>query len=915
MQSIYNRSFKTTLAIAFAAAATAFIYPAESATIAADGGITLYISYDNPDVPGGVSWNDNVTQVNSTSGASCTPTNNARSNLGAPNSPGSCPGGNTCLGREKLEGDLDAFAQYIYQSTEGEHYLRRVYLSDNGRAWGQADIKWSVGGGGSTSPAAWQTPFSAMNLRSATRNCIHDVVHHEFGHYFYNLPDRYARSTPYYYGTIGGGASFDVDIDVGDPNTVMSGNFPHAFVDTTNAQITVSYNPGGGLVSNEVLTPALLADADPTNDGPDRAHHNHTTPFAQDEWSLLPLRHADLAGAHTEGDFTGPNLASMPTPEYIFLGEDEPHPGTVLLLDRSGSMGVMTNGITAAQFVQEAGMFLYHSSLPEDFVGTQLYNASVETLFPYDEYDPSNNLAFVNFRTASGLTNIAAALESAIDALVAEHGEDGAHGGKIVLMSDGIQTTGPSLWDQVTRAEDKGIEIHTLSFGNADTATMEAIATATGGDVIEMSEKTDGSELKLGMSRELTELRGLTPLHFQKGVLVPNADDANGAAYVGTFELPPMSRALQFYSFLEKGNAAEFGLQLTDPSGTVHTANPQNVANKGRLNGLTVLKPKAGTWQFKIQGSKRLKGQLPNNDAFELIAYAQNLDLDAGLSVFAAGPKFPGQYIIQGQLNHRYPLMNVNAVADIYIGSTKLMSLPLKDDGAAGIDEIKNDGLYSALFYPQQLDNFSKVRIDVSFTTNKYSAPAIAAHYESGTDLKLISEIYAKTIKANFSAFATDTVSFSDKSKYYPNIVAVRPGTHIAVKPGHIGELTVLVDNVYLNKNNLRAAIGQGVRVEVLEVKQDAKRLRSYVTLAYEVLEGVHNGHKALVLQNNTMAVAEPAVLEVFGGIDYGVKKVELNPAVITDLQAVKTTVNTSEINLTPSTVTASTVKSSLLLR
>jgi len=317
----------------------------DAAVIGADGGITLYISYDNLDAAGGGSWNDNITQSNGFGSITCNPTDTARANLGAPNSPGSCPGGDTCLGREKLEGDIEQLAEYIYQSTEGTHYLRRVYLSDNGRAWDEADVKWNVGGGGSSSAVgAWDSPFIGFNMNSGMRRCIHDVAHHEFGHYFYSLPDRYARSGGYYRGTIGGGPVFDVDVDVGDGNTVMGSNFPHFFVDTTNAEITVSYTPpGGSAVSGEVLTPGLLTDADPNNDGPDRAHHGFTMPFAQDEWSILPGVHAELASVHTEGSFPLPS--GMPPVDIRFLGEEDPYPGTMLLLDRSGSMSVTTNGV------------------------------------------------------------------------------------------------------------------------------------------------------------------------------------------------------------------------------------------------------------------------------------------------------------------------------------------------------------------------------------------------------------------------------------------------------------------------------------------------------------------------------------------------------------------------------------------
>lgn len=859
---------KRILCFAVAAVAGLSAPAMEAATIGADGGITLYISYNNLDVSGGVSWNDNITQEDVTDGASCFPTNGARSAAGAPSSPGSCPVGDTCLGREKLLGDLDQFAQYIYQATEGNHYLRRVYLSDNGRAWAQADIRWNVGDGGSVSPYAWNIPFDGMSLNSARRRCIHDVVHHEFGHYMYHLPDLYATpsSRPnYYQGTFGSG-NFTVTVNVGDPNSVMSSNFPHFYVDTTNAELTVSYNPGSGLVSNEVLTPALLADSDPNNDGPNRAHHGFTHPFAQDEWSRIHESHIDLAGVHTEGDFALPDFGAMPAVDYRFLGEDGPYPGTVLLLDRSGSMGVTTNGITAAQYVQEAGMYLYHSALPGDFVGTNLYNDTVEVLFDYEEYDPANQLPLASFRNASGLTNIAAALESGIDALVAEHGESGVNGGQLVLMSDGKQTTGPDLWTQVTRAADLGISIHTLSFGDADVPTMEAIATTTGGEVITMSETSDGSELKLGMNRELSEIRGLTPLHIKKQILDPNGQDSSGSYFEGTFVVPDFSRALQFYSFLQQGNAAEFGLELIDSAGNVYNANPQNVAKKGRMNGLTVTKPKPGKWRYRIKGSKRLKGGLPSNDPFELIAYTQSLELHPSVSVVKADGKYAGQFLVQGQLFHRYPLMNISAIAHIYRGSTKIASLTLQDDGKPFIDRTANDGTYSALLDPAKFqisEKQPKLRVDVEFRTSNLSVPAEAVHYEAGSDYKEIAEHYLKMAKIPFTAYASDIVSFRDRSRYDPQIVPVEPRTVVTVPPGSRGTAKLLVNNLYVDKQNLRANLGSGVKIVDMSVERDSKALRSVVTINYAIARDAKYGPRDLLLQTNSGAALSKTLLNV----------------------------------------------------
>jgi len=326
-------------------------------------------------------------------------------------------------------------------------------------------------------------------LRSSERRCIHDVLHHEFGHYFHGLPDRYAsaESRGYYRGTLNGSAVFNVGVAERDINTVMSNNFPHRFVDTTNARIVVEYDPPGPLdidyTPGEVLTPALLSDADPDNDGPDRAHHGHTHPFAQDEWSRLPLEHVHLNSTHTEGTFPAVDLSTMPALDIVHIGDSAPAPGTMLVLDRSGSMSVQTDGVAASQYVQEAGLYLHHSSQDDDFVGTILYNDSVETLFDYELYDPANDLTQANFRPAQGLTNIALSLQSAIDALIAEHGMGGVNGANIVLMSDGRQTTGSDLWDEVDRANGLGISINTFAFGAADEAIMAQIATDTGGEL------------------------------------------------------------------------------------------------------------------------------------------------------------------------------------------------------------------------------------------------------------------------------------------------------------------------------------------------------------------------------------------------------------------------------------------------
>ncbi len=853
-----------------------------AASIASDGGITLWLSYDNTDEVGGLDIDTIVNaETPADSAVSCNPTNNARSANGAPDAESACPGGaDSCTGREKLTGDLQYFAQYIYQSTDGAHYLRRVYVADRGRSWDTADIKWNMNTGGSSRPsgAYWNTE-GGLQTGSSERPCIHDVVHHEFGHYFYIIPDRYRRTGSYYKGRIDGGTIFNVDVNVGDPNTVMNYNFPHRFVDTTNAEITISYDPPGAddidYPPGEVLTPGLLSDADPDNDGPDRAHHGHTHPFAQDEWSKISDEHIDLTGVHTEGDFSGPDMAAMPALDIRFIGDDAPPPGAVLLLDRSGSMSVTTDGVPASQFVQEAGMYLYHSSEPTDFVGTYLYNEAVEELFPYTEYDPANTLPLASFRPADGLTDIALALETGIDALIAEHGEGGANGSHIFLMSDGRQTTGASLWDQVTRANETGIQIHTMAFGNADIPIMQAIATGTSGTSIEVAEREDAGELKLAMARRFTTIRGYKPIFSFKGPLRKIRSVKKRDVFDGSFTVPGKSRNLLFYSFLDGGNSALYDIELISPDGTVITRTADSIARRGRFNGLRVMKPQAGLWKFRVWGAIKRDGTLPKDKPFELIAYAENRELFASVNLAGDVSSKPGFKLIQAEITHRYPLTDIDTNAYLYLGSSLIGKVPLYDDGKNGHDDHANDGLFHGIVNVAKLDAIRtdrksqpKLRIDVRFNIGKEARPAPNAHYESGAKYDAILEDYRKRVmdEFSFSTWANAYVGIDKQDVRKPDIRVFKPKYQQLVKTGKAGEVVFYISGARPTIDQMRVSLGHGIRTKASKIRDTKRTLGAVVTVSYTVAKGAKPGSRDLRVQFANVILDAPRLLCVQSG-------------------------------------------------
>lgn len=848
---------------------------AHSSIIGADGGITLWISYDNLDSLG-TSIDDDVTQVDGTVTASCDFTNDARTAHGEANSPGSCPaaGGDTCSGRDKLLGDISNVAEYIYTSTHGTHYLRRVYVADQGRAWTTADVRWNVGGGGSTAyPGGWKDVDWHINLNSATRTCIHDILHHEFGHYFYELPDRYARDGSYYKGSLDDGVTvFNVDVDEGDINSVMASNFPHLFVDTTNARLVLSYDqPGPGTTTGEVLTPALLADADPDNDGPDRAHHGFTTPFAQDEWSVIPSKHIDLIGTHTEGDFSSPDLGSMPAVDVRFIGVDDPFPGTVLLLDRSGSMSVQTNGIPASQYVQEAGLYLYHSSEDGDYVGTFLYNAAVEKLFDYDVYDPTNLLSTASFRNASGLTNIALALEEAIDSMIAEHGEAGVNSGQIVLMSDGKQTTGDSLWDQVDRANGLGIQIHTMTFGNADATTMEQIADNSGGGITPMSELDSAAELKLNMARKFTTLRGNSSIYTHKGRVTKTGENQDNEYFESAFYVPPKTKDVLFYVFLEKNNAADLEITLTDSDGQSINVSALNLARKGRFNGIRVKGAKPGKWAFKIAAGKRLKGKLPTNDNIEIVAYAKNQELQGHIWFDNRIKEYPILRVVKARLDYRYPLTKMKVRAHVYDGAKRIKTITMFDDGRQGNDTDAEDGIYSAVLDIKALELSDvrqskrprKIRVDIEYSVTKDTVPAPNTHYETGSDYKALVKDYRKLGVTNFTAYSTQTIHVKPRKSRAPSMWMVYPNKIPSVRRGNKGVIRMRVNNARPSVEQVRVSLGQGVYAKVTSVKSDDKGQGAMVKIVYKVYWSANPGARTLSIQFGDTRLIQQKVIIV----------------------------------------------------
>jgi hypothetical protein len=196
----------------------------------------------------------------------------------------------------------------------------------------------------------------------------------------------------------------------------------------------------------------------------------------------------------------------------------------------------------------------------------------------------------------------------------------------------------------------------------------------------------------------------------------------------------------------------------------------------------------------------------------------------------------------------------------------KVTSVTLLDNGAAGIDDLALDGLYSALFDPAKFglsEQRPKARIDVRFTTTASSQPAPSAVYEVGAKLDALKADYTAKAKYIFTALATDNVSFRDYSAQLPKITSTKPVATLKVKPGVTGKLSVVVDNAWLSRARLTAALGAGITTKIESITPASTGFRSTLVLAYAVKKDAKPGPRDLLLRDNKTLLSKAKMMEV----------------------------------------------------
>ncbi len=815
----------------------------QGASVGTDGGITLYLTF-----------------------AGDLNTDLVVDNLGNPvNNPTT---GTQWRAKDKLEHDLQLFAEHLYQMTEEKHYLRNVLVIDDDRSIANADIRWSNDAGlSSGSLNGWDDRNGRITMRRAFRQNIHEVISHEFGHYFYGLSDEYdtpAHNPNYYQGHFSGTGDFTVTITGDCRHTIMNSNNPYQFCDETDHSLTIDYThpTTGNNITGEVLTPALLNDDNANNDGPINNWIDH--PYAIDGWSVAESNHTDLIGHHTNGVRPAFKATEVPTPRIYYVDQVGQAPGRILLLDRSGSMAHESFGIKASKYVQEAGLYLYHSSEADDYIGAFVYNEQTDKLFGYGKYDSNNKL--IDFYDPISLTDIHKALKTALDTLVNEHGQNKVAGGEIFLMSDGRQTTGDDLWLQVDRANDLGVTIHTFSYGDADHAVMEQIASETNGEDFLMSEKTDNlMNLKLRIIRSISKIRGQIPVYDYYGPLKTDGDNEEDIAYqIVSFNIPENCKDLKFYLFPElpediTGDHYSFEMKHDSTGFQVQSAFSP-IAKRGRFAGREIKNPRSGQWTVTILADPKLR-ELPEGNV-QLLAYVDNPEIDAQVwmdqDVITTMPNDTQKLKVYASVSNIYPLTDVNISVYFTLPSgKKILDIQMADDGKNG-DDRSEDGIYTGLVEMRRLIVMTRefsykelsesrslhLNLKAKFNITKDSIPAPNTEYEPQTDYKELRKSYIRSI---FETTAERGVVLTMRSSQPAVKLLLLTPEGRRVFRSDKRSLEIHMDNAYPNQELMRINLGRGISITTVK----SNRAKATYTIEYEVSESAEPGPRTLNLQFN----------------------------------------------------------------
>ncbi|MCU0231142.1 MAG: VWA domain-containing protein, partial [Acidobacteria bacterium] len=454
-------------------------------------------------------------------------------------------------------------------------------------------------------------------------------------------------------------------------------------------------------------------------------------------WRDAAELHVDLEGAHTEGYY--PSFDELVAEhgevppldcQWLVLGLPS-NTNAALLVDRSGSMAydeLSDPPRQALDLALDGALYVYNLVGVGSHAGVYLFNAATSIATsggaPLDFDQKAGDIPGIDAVAASGDTDIAEAISTArADILGAANLP--ATTRNIVLFSDGKSNVGGDPYAAAVAACEAGINVHTIAFGDADSAALAELARCgeswvTGTELATTNGygEPDALEIKTALARMGHRLHDDDEVLETRARLQPLAQST---VETRTFHVPAGTTRLVFTWLADRTcirrTTGVFPcdpvlnlvtrLELQPPVGAPFVAGKPVGSEGGVYRTIEVRNPVAGSWTARINKAEPVPSPSPipsewsnkvpktgvswiaeiDNPAFEGRAYPKQPRLPLAAPVTIRAEMLRG-----GRLKFVTMEATVSRRGHSW-------SVPFFDDGAHD-DLGAGDGLYGGIFNP-----------------------------------------------------------------------------------------------------------------------------------------------------------------------------------------------------------------------
>ncbi|XP_069044146.1 calcium-activated chloride channel regulator 1-like isoform X2 [Lepisosteus oculatus] len=391
-------------------------------------------------------------------------------------------------------------------------------------------------------------------------------------------------------------------------------------------------------------------------------------------------------------DFKGGNNAPMtadpPSPTFTLLRARQRV--VCLVLDTSGSMKDCGR---IHRLRQAATIFLDQIVEQGSRVGIVEFKHFAHVLIDLvliDGKEARAQLANELPSLTGGGTEICTGIQKAFGVLRQDDGDTA--GDEIILLTDGQDKGVGSCLEEV---KSSGVTIHTIALGPSADPRLEEFAIGTGGTRFSASDKLDSDALIIAFS-DITSQSG-DDIASAVQLLSKGSRTDPGSQFQGEVPVDPTVGNNTVLTFTWEH--AQPDITVRSPSGGSYNNNDMEIHSGERIAKLNIPGiAESGTWSYKVVNTHS------SPQTFTLLVTSRAADECVPPVTVTGGMSeteviYPRPLVISSQLSQgNWPVINADVMAVVDLSDKTTVKLALFDGGTAG-DQLKDDGIYSAIFH------------------------------------------------------------------------------------------------------------------------------------------------------------------------------------------------------------------------